>query len=98
MRTYRRLAFAEIVVAFFAMKKYWPALLMLVGIYIAAFGLSAMRYSRWDHSGNAHVHPAFHPWAIFLGLSMIVLAYWLRNHADQISQMLNAAFQAIWLC
>jgi len=43
------------------MKKYWPALLFLAGIYIAALGLSATRYSRWDHTKNADIHPLFHP-------------------------------------
>jgi amino acid permease len=66
IQTYQELADGEIAVGFSMMKKYWPALLLLAGVYITAIGLSAMRYSRWDHARNASIHPVFHPWAILV--------------------------------
>jgi len=34
------------------MNKHSPVLLIRAGIYNRALGLSAMRYSRWDHTEN----------------------------------------------
>jgi hypothetical protein len=65
-----------------ATTNYWPALLFVGGIYFASFGVSAFRYSRWDHAHNALVHPVYHPWAIVVGLLMACLAYWARDTAD----------------
>jgi len=48
--------------------------LFIGGVYVAAYGLSATRYSRWDHTYNARVHPVFHPWAIAVGVVMIWIA------------------------
>jgi hypothetical protein len=58
------------------MKKYGRVLVMLLGIYMACFGLGGMSYSR---SGQPvyGVEIAFHPWAVFIGLLMIGLAYWM---------------------
>jgi hypothetical protein len=57
-----------------------PSTLMFVaGVFIAAYGSSAMQYSRWDHAYNATVHPVFHPWAVIVGVLMIIFA--LRNRA-----------------
>jgi hypothetical protein len=32
-------------------------------------------YSRWKHAENAHVHPEFHPWAIIVGIVLLVVSY-----------------------
>ncbi len=47
----------------------------VVGMFVLAYGSAAMQYSRWNHRENALVHPVFHPWAIVLGLALIVLSY-----------------------
>jgi uncharacterized membrane protein HdeD (DUF308 family) len=47
----------------------------VVGMFLLAYGTAAMQYSRWNHRENALVHPVFHPWAIVLGLALIVLSY-----------------------
>jgi hypothetical protein len=54
-------------------------LMFVAGIYVTAYGLSVMQYSRWDHAYNAAVHPVFHPWAVIVGILMIVLS--LRKRA-----------------
>jgi hypothetical protein len=53
--------------------------MFVAGVFIAAYGSSAMQYSRWDHAYNATVHPVFHPWAVIVGVLMIIFA--LRNRA-----------------
>ena len=45
------------------------------GVLLLAYGTAAMQYSRWNHVENAHVHPLFHPWAIILGIALLVLSY-----------------------
>jgi hypothetical protein len=52
-------------------------LLFVGGVLLAAWGMSAMRYSRWDHTFNAHVQPIFHPWAILAGF--LVIIYSIRS-------------------
>ncbi len=44
------------------------------GMFVLAYGTAAMQYSRWNHVENASVHPVFHPWAILLGVALIVLS------------------------
>ena len=34
-----------------------------------------MQYSRWSHAENARVHAVFHPWAIIVGIALILLSY-----------------------
>jgi uncharacterized membrane protein HdeD (DUF308 family) len=46
----------------------------VIGVFVLAYGTAAMQYSRWNHAENAHVHPVFHPWAIVLGVALIVLS------------------------
>ena len=38
------------------------------------YGSSAMQYSRWNHAYNATVRPLFYPWAVVIGIIMIILA------------------------
>ena len=47
------------------------AFFMVAGIYVLAYGLSAMRYSRWDHGANAKILLVFHLWAILVGIVVI---------------------------
>ncbi len=49
--------------------------LFVIGIFVLSYGTAAMQYSRWNHAENAHVHPVFHPWAIVVGIALIVLSY-----------------------
>ena len=53
----------------------------VIGVFVLAYGTAAMQYSRWNHAENAHVHPVFHPWAIVLGVALIVLSLtkWRKN-------------------
>jgi hypothetical protein len=51
-------------------------MLLVISIYILAFGLSLMRYPRFSGTGETHVPPAFHPSAILIGVLMIGLAIW----------------------
>jgi hypothetical protein len=46
-------------------------LLFVIGVFVFSYGTAAMQYSRWNHAENAHVHPAFHLWAVVLGLALI---------------------------
>ena len=47
----------------------------VVGVLVLSYGSAAMQYSRWNHAENARVHPVFHPWAIAVGIALIVLSY-----------------------
>ncbi|HWG19596.1 MAG TPA: hypothetical protein VG225_03635 [Terracidiphilus sp.] len=49
--------------------------LFVGGVVALSYGTAAVQYSRWNHAENAHVHPVFHPWAILLGVALIVLSY-----------------------
>jgi hypothetical protein len=48
--------------------------LFVIGILVIAYGTAAMQYSRWNHAENALVHPVFHPWAIVVGLTLLVIS------------------------
>jgi hypothetical protein len=50
------------------------ALLFTVSVYVICFGLSAFRYSRWNHAENARIEPAYHPWAIIFGIVLLVIS------------------------
>ncbi len=47
----------------------------VVGVLTLVYGTAGMQYSRWNHAENALVHPVFHPWAIVIGMALIVLSY-----------------------
>jgi hypothetical protein len=47
----------------------------VVGVLVLSYGSAGMQYSRWDHVENGHVHPVFHPWAIAVGIALIVLSF-----------------------
>jgi hypothetical protein len=47
----------------------------VIGILVLSYGTAAIQYSRWNHAENARVHPVFHPWAIVVGIVLIVLSY-----------------------
>jgi hypothetical protein len=47
----------------------------VAGVLVLSYGTAGMQYSRWNHAENALVHPIFHPWAIVVGIAMIVLSY-----------------------
>jgi hypothetical protein len=49
--------------------------MFVIGVLVLSYGSAAMQYSRWNHTENAGVHPVFHPWAIVLGIAVIVLSY-----------------------
>lgn len=49
--------------------------MFMIGVCVLSYGTAAMQYSRWNHAENAHVHPVFHPWAIIVGIALIVLSY-----------------------
>ena len=49
--------------------------MFLIGIFVLSYGTAALQYSRWNHAENARVHPVFHPWAIVVGIALIVLSY-----------------------
>lgn len=53
----------------------WAALLLVGGSFFLLFGTGAYRYSRWDHAYNHLLKPEYRPWAIVVGLLMILLAY-----------------------
>jgi tryptophan-rich sensory protein len=46
----------------------------VLGVISLGYGSSAFMYKRWDHEYNKHVQPAFHPWAIALGVLLIWIA------------------------
>jgi uncharacterized membrane protein YidH (DUF202 family) len=48
--------------------------LFVIAVLILMYGTAGMQYSRWNHTENAHVHPVFHPWAIVLGIVLLVVA------------------------
>jgi len=48
--------------------------LFVAGVFLLAYGTTAMQFSRWNHTANALVHPVFHPWAILIGVGVICLA------------------------
>jgi tryptophan-rich sensory protein len=52
----------------------WSTLLQIAGVLFLAYGSSAMQYSRWNHAYNATVRPLFYPWAVVIGIIMIILA------------------------
>jgi hypothetical protein len=54
-------------------------LIFVAGVVIFCYGTSAILYSRWDHAYNRTVQPVFHPWAILVGLIMIILALRMRD-------------------
>ena len=47
----------------------------VVGAFVLAYGTAALQYSRWNHAENGRVHPVYHPWAIIVGIALIVLSY-----------------------
>ena len=47
----------------------------VAGVLALMYGTAGMQYSRWNHAENAHIHPVFHPWAIVVGIALIVLSY-----------------------
>jgi hypothetical protein len=47
----------------------------VLGVITLAYGTAAIQYSRWNHAENAHVHLVGHPWAIVVGIALIVLSY-----------------------
>ncbi len=49
-------------------------LMFVAGVIIFCYGTSAILYSRWDQAFNRTVQPVFHPWAILVGMIMIILA------------------------
>jgi len=49
--------------------------MFVIGIVVLSYGTAAMQYSRWNHAEDARVHPVFHPWAIIVGIGLIVLSY-----------------------
>ncbi len=49
------------------------------GVLLLSYGTAGMQYSRWNHAENAHIHPVFHPWAIAVGIVLIVLSYKLAK-------------------
>jgi hypothetical protein len=49
--------------------------MFVIGIFVLSYGTAAIQYSRWSHAENARVHPVFHPWAIIVGIALILLSY-----------------------
>ena len=49
--------------------------LSLIGFFLFTYGTSLMMYSRWNHKANVGVHPAFHPWAIVVGIATMVISF-----------------------
>jgi hypothetical protein len=47
----------------------------VLGVLTLTYGAAGMQYSRWNHAENARVLPVFHPWAIVVGIVVIVLSY-----------------------
>lgn len=58
------------------------ALLFIVSVYVICFGLSAMRYSRWNHAANARIEPVYHPWAIVLGIVLLVISLKMKGKSS----------------
>jgi hypothetical protein len=53
----------------------WPAFSVFVGgMYLAAYGSAACQHSRWETRAEAaRIVNVYHPWAIVLGLAMVVV-------------------------
>lgn len=62
--------------------KYWPALLFVGGLFFVLFGTGAYRYIRGDNAFNRLLKPEYHPWAIVVGLLMILRAYRVKDGTD----------------
>jgi hypothetical protein len=56
----------------------WPAFSVFVGgMYLAAYGTAACQHSRWEtHAEAARIVNVYHPWAIVLGIAMVVVGLW----------------------
>ena len=54
-------------------------ILFVAGVLVFSYGTSALQYSRWNHSENAHVNPVFHPWAIIVGVVLTVASYKIKK-------------------
>jgi hypothetical protein len=50
------------------------AVMFVAGTFIMAFGFSVMQFKRWDHAFDATVQPVFHPWAVVVGMLMMIVA------------------------
>ena len=56
----------------------WPGFLVfVVGMYLAAYGSAALEHSRWETRAEAaRIVNVYHPWAIVVGLAMVVVGLW----------------------
>jgi hypothetical protein len=56
----------------------WPAFSVFVGgMYLAAYGIAACQHSRWETRAEAaRIVNVYHPWAIVLGLAMVIVGLW----------------------
>jgi hypothetical protein len=62
----------------FSMKSfslYKSTWIFVIGVLVLSYGIAALQYSRWNNAENARVHPVFHPWAIIVGIALIVLSF-----------------------
>jgi uncharacterized membrane protein HdeD (DUF308 family) len=55
----------------------------VAGVLTLAYGMAAVQSSRWNHVENATVHPIFHPWAIIVGIALIVISYRMPKRNGQ---------------
>ena len=57
---------------------YWPGFLVFVaGMYLAAYGSAGCQHSRWETRAEAaRIVNVYHPWAIILGLAMVIVGLW----------------------
>jgi hypothetical protein len=46
-------------------------------MYLAAYGSAALEHSRWETRAEAaRIVNVYHPWAIVVGLAMVVVGLW----------------------
>jgi len=46
-------------------------------MYLAAYGSAALQHSRWETRAEAaQIVNVYHPWAIVVGLVMVVVGLW----------------------
>ena len=58
-----------------SLKTYSRGWLWIVGLLLLVFGTGAYRYRRGDYEYNRTLQHEHHPWAIVVGISVVILAY-----------------------
>ena len=56
----------------------WPGYSVFVaGMFLAAYGSAALEHSRWETRAEAaRIVNVYHPWAIVVGIAMVVVGLW----------------------